>query len=479
MPRTNPDYTYRFDGITDRLNDSRLHIHDHRTGQTHTIHVAVDDRDFLRIRGHQVPSNIADLIDLAVCIFEADRWSKREDDASCKILVQLHVRNPEVFNTVETHELLSQLLYWHTGDVWEFEFSEFDKQRRYAELQMPLWTIPEHEVPVEVALCSGGLDLLAGLCARIVQHSAQRYLLFGAGGNVGVRGVQQRVVEALKRKLPRVDISLTQLAIKQSGTQHLQRDPHLRTRGLVFILLGAAFAALEGQHVLMIYENGIGALNLPFRASEVGLDHARGVHPISLQSLSTLVSRLLAREVVFQNPFIWWTKAEMCRALKQLGVVDIVWLTTSCDKRHRKQTTECGRCSSCLLRRQALLAAGITDRTEYLVHTERGETLARLLRTSHLPAMQFQVGRLRHQLNQPNAWEILARQHPSLLADLVDRISFATGEAPEELVKNILMLLGTYIDEWSVGDVRRIFTSEMEEIRIVPRRVDNAQVVLE
>ncbi len=479
MPRiSQPDYTYDFEGITDRLSDSRLRITDHGNDLTHTISVAVDDTEFLDIRGRQLRSGIADLIDFAVSIHEADRWSKRPKDAPCRIQVRLPVRHPEVLSATETQELLERFLYWYTGDAWAFEFGAFDKQRRFAERQLPLWAAPQHEIPVEVALWSGGLDSLAGLCNRVAQNSAERYLLFGAGGNFSILSTQRRVADAVKQRLSWRDISLTQLTIHQRETKRLRWDGRLRARSLVFMLLGAAFTLLEGQHSLMIYENGYGALNLPFRASEVGLDHVRAVHPLSLLYLSEFVSQVVGEAFTFNNPFLFQTKAQMCHVLEELDVVDIAWMTTSCDRRHRKQTKECGRCSSCLLRRQAFAVVGFNDQTEYLVQKETGRPLHHLLKTSHLPAMQFQVNRLRHQLGQPDAWDILARQHPSLLADLVTRISNADSSAPEELKDQIIGLLQTYTDEWTASDVSDIFDAEMDAIQKVPKRVEAARVAL-
>ncbi len=474
-------FTFEFEGISDRLDSSRLHITDHGADQKYTIQVAVDDRDFLDIRERCVSSGVADLIDLAVAISEADRWAKRHVKVPTRIHVRLPLRQPEDLMTERIQRLLERLTYWYTGDTWTFEFLEFDKTRRVAELQKRLWEAPQHDVPVEVALCSGGLDSLAGLCNRIFQQDAERFLLFGAGGNFGIRGVQKKVMNELRTHLPSADISLTQLAIRQSKTRQkgLKIDPHQRARGLVFILLGCAFAFLEGQHSLAIYENGIGAINLPFRASEVGLDHSRAVHPLSLLLVSELVSAMFGVDFLVHNPFMFWTKGEMCRILQRMNLLEVVWRTVSCDRRHRKQTTECGRCSSCVLRRQALCAVGIDDHTGYLVHIETDEALNRLMRSSHLPAMLFQVSQLRSTLVQPNAWQILSHQHPSLLSDLVVRLSAAHGIAETEIIDEVLSLLRRYTDEWETSLGKKMFDSEFEQIKRTPRRAKRtAQLVV-
>ena len=88
-------------------------------------------------------------------------------------------------------------------------------------------------------------------------------------------------------------------------------------------MLGAACAYLMGQKVLYLYENGIGAINLPYRESAVGLDHSRSVHPLTLLMVSDVISELLGQEFEVKNPFLFWTKAEMCKALATYGREDL------------------------------------------------------------------------------------------------------------------------------------------------------------
>jgi len=473
-----PHFTFDFEGISDRLRNSSLHITDHLEGRTVTIRVSVDDTDFLRLRGLQVDAQIGDLIDLAVAIYEADRWSQRDPEFPCVIRVRLPVRHLELFSHPELHEHLRQMLYWFTGDHWTFEFTALSEQRRFAELQRPLWRSSNEGIQAEVGLWSGGLDALAGLCNRINQGVAERFLLFGAGGNSSTRGLQQRVFRLLNSRL-NADLHLMQLHIHQRDTKQtqLRPDKRLRARGLVFMLLGCAYARLEGQHALALYENGIGAINLPFRASEVGLDHARSVHPLSLHLVSKLVSFVLGEQFVVHNPFLWWTKAEMCKVLNDLSVVDIAWETISCDRQHRKDVPQCGRCSSCLLRRESFLASSIPDNTKYLIHVESGNSLHGLLRKSHLPHMMYQVHNLQNALRGEDVWNVLARQHPSRLADMVNHLNQEPGEHREYLIEEVLSLYQRYTDEWMGRNVLTVFEQEIEDIKRVPKRTKQPNAV--
>jgi 7-cyano-7-deazaguanine synthase in queuosine biosynthesis len=316
------------------------------------------------------------------------------------------------------------------------------------------------------------------LCNRIHDGVADRFLLFGAGGNPAIRGVQQHIFEAIAKRL-NVDLNLMQLHIYQRDTKNtgLRPDKRSRARGLVFMLLGCAYARLEGQNALALYENGYGAINLPFRASEVGLDHARSVHPLSQHMVSHLVSLVFNTPFLIHNPFLWWTKAEMCRVIEDMNVVDIAWETISCDRPHRKDTPQCGRCSSCLLRRESFLASGTPDRTPYLIHKETGEARHNLLRGSHLAHMHYQAHTLQAIVEQNNAWEILRRLHPTRLADLVDRLSAETSANREELISALLSLYERYANEWQLGNVQAVFDRELEDLTKLPKRKKHATAV--
>ena len=175
------------------------------------------------------------------------------------------------------------------------------------------------------------------------------------------------------------------------------------------MLVGSAYAYLEGQNQLFLFENGSGALNLPYRSSEVGVDHARSVHPISLSFVSNIVTRVLGRPFKIHNPFIEWTKAEMCNVINEMSVSDIAWTTWSCDRARGALFVQCGRCSSCLLRRQSFIASDTEDRTRYLIHVETGTKHDNLLRESHLLHMTYQARTLRQIFQRDDAWDVLSQ----------------------------------------------------------------------
>jgi hypothetical protein len=214
------------------------------------------------------------------------------------------------------------------------------------------------------------------------------------------------------------------------------------------MLLGAACAYLSGQRILYLYENGIGAINLPYRKSAIGLDHSRSVHPLTLLRVSDIISELLGEEFKVQNPFLFWTKAEMCKPLAEDERNDLPPLTMSCDRPHRQQPIQCGYCSSCILRKQALAASRMEDKTRYIVPHGRkpaGDT------SLYLWHMLAQVSTLRDLLNVSDdlnlQWESLTRRFPDV-DDIVDRTAMAEILLPADMQKHLIRLYQAYVAEW-------------------------------
>lgn len=61
------------------------------------------------------------------------------------------------------------------------------------------------------------------------------------------------------------------------------------------------------------------------------------------------------------NPFFWRTKTDVVETISRLGMTDQIAFTRSCAEVHNqtKQYAHCGRCSQCIDRRFAILAAGL------------------------------------------------------------------------------------------------------------------------
>ncbi len=211
-------------------------------------------------------------------------------------------------------------------------------------------------------------------------------------------------------------------------------------------------SALEYQQELFIYENGVGAINLPLRSSEVGLDHSRAVHPVMLRRMGHWVTLALGQPFAYHNPFEFSTKAEMCVDVIRDSLYPVIAETVSCDRRRRARPMQCGCCSSCLLRRQALAANGYVEpRSTYQVTSNAalGEQ-AELRRVSHLAPMRAQVAEMEADIASYAPWTALQRRYPDL-ADTAEEIVREDQGNLLDVHGQLICLYRAYCAEWAAA----------------------------
>jgi len=408
-------------------------------GVKHCLQVYINDGAFSARNCSVFSELLADLVDLAVAVYTADWLSVRRAEKVYVIRVTLPVRNPNLLGSERSLNLLGSTLKWFTGDHWHFEFYSREMPGRSAERQD---CIPV-DIDTEVALWSGGLDSFAGLINRMAHSEDKVFTLFGTGCNKHINGVQQKLAAALRtNSSPR--INLIQVPFHINHAKHIRKNPKLRARGFTFLLLGSVCAKLKNRDRLLVYENGIGAVNLPFRASEVGLDHSRSVHPVSLFRMTELLSFWLRDNFRFENPFLFQTKAQMCEIFKDRPEADLIPLTISCDSRPRQKDIpiQCGFCSSCLLRRQALAAGCNKDETIYAINKNLSVKQRHKL---HFKAMQYQLENLRMIIESDDPWRRITKRFQDL-SDIADLPGNGfLGDSPERL---LLQLYERYVREW-------------------------------
>lgn len=388
------------------------------------MHLAVeDDLAHIKSRPHVAP-HVADMIDVAAALHTVDRAIDVGVEDR-RLRVMLPVRDVDLYSGSAVQNALQRALRWYSGDEWQITFSQ--RRRDFAQSALAL---PSAHQNYEVALWSGGLDSLSGLASQIADGRGRRFLLVGTGSNNEVFGVQRSLVEDLRRKCDGVHFAFSQVQIKPRAIDtipgHSNSAPRLR--GMVFLLIGAAQALCAGEHRLAVYENGIGAMNLPLSGGLVGLDHSVAVHPKSLHLVGRLVSEIAGEDFVIENPYVFNTKAEMCGGLICSGLEAFAAETISCDSKPRRafgslKVRHCGTCTSCLLRRQALPTVGIRDRTNYESTLANEDGPANTI--SSLLAMQAQLKRIEECLKRPDAWQALLSSFP----DLVD-VCYALDDTP-------------------------------------------------
>jgi 7-cyano-7-deazaguanine synthase in queuosine biosynthesis len=444
--------TDRFDYSDIRDGLSLVRVFNADSGKSFRLQLALDEVQLLQNTLRPMRSEFADLVDFSIAVYLVDRIAPRRADMQRNIQITLPLRHPETFNRSEIKDRLSDVLYWFTTDHWSFDFRRRASIGREAEMHMSLseslssWSNQEREV----ALWSGGLDSLAGLWNRISSRTAQDYLLFGTGDNPQILHVQRAVSDGCKfsvAKEERVGIRLTQASWSVIDHGAMPRNSRARTRGLVFMLLGAVCASLAGQNKLHIYENGIGAINLPYRESEIGADHSRSVHPLSLIMMEKLLSVILGRDFFFDNPFLFKTKAQMVAGLNEGQGLRLVNKTISCDGLLREKVRQCGWCTSCLLRRQALTASRLEDLTRYSPRAVDLSGGNHQLHGEPLSAMRHQVATFKTILNGSTPFRTMASRFPDL-SETVVQLAKHECLTRKEVEDRLIGLFGRYVAEW-------------------------------
>ena len=269
------------------------------------------------------------------------------------------------------------------------------------------------------------------------------------------RSQVQRVRAALDERSPGAGTRLWHVAVRfgMRRPKGFREENGQRTRALVFLALGATAAAQAGTDTLWVYENGVGALNLPINETQLGVDNYRGVHPRSLRMFETLAEPVLGRHLSVRNPFLFHTKAEICRSLLPSGFADAVGDTISCDSfpmRIPNQAPQCGYCTSCVLRRQALYAAGLGkyDPARGYRHDIRaGRNAIGKHQIYGLEAMRGQVAKLERALASRDPWRSLISSYPELCrtgAELGSHLGLEAGRINASLVR----LFQAYVCEW-------------------------------
>lgn len=383
-----------------------------------------DARNVIRAGAGRPSTPLLDLLEVAFAAYLSDRLARRRDarDRSRGVqwrrhlTVRVGVRDVAVWKQAHVQTALAACLNFLTEDKWEFEFLP-----RHA----PLWDVEQQsfliDVPANAAagvmLFSGGLDSFAGLASHLGDKHSEWVLVSGVP-NFRHKGLQAAQVAAARRLTRR---SVSHLTVPYSLATTIDapaEERSQRARSFLFLALGLIAAERVGTDDLLMCENGIGAINLPLDGTQVGTSNARAAHPATLLRFNRLVESLIGDSVRVRNPFWDVTKGEACSHdnLRELG--HVIRETVSCDSFPLRVAgiPQCGTCTSCLLRRVSLHAAGLQtldNPSGYLRDVLRTGRL-RGGSLHALQAMEWQFLRLRRALNAPDPWRSLCQAFPEV-----------------------------------------------------------------
>jgi hypothetical protein len=397
-----------------------------------SCHALLDGCSVTRRLERGLPAVAADLIEIAAAIYAIDRLVRRPGGQETArsgntwardLWVQMPVREPQLWSVHSNR--LTDLLAWLTDDSWSLEFIQLaEGTGPLDEPQGSLFdTVPDRLAPV---LFSGGLDSAAGLASHLADGDA---VAVSVDTNNWMQHVQQRVLRDLQTASGNSCVPLRyRVSVGASSIESSQRS-----RGLLFLGVGIATSWALHQNRLRVFENGIGAINLPYLRAQHGSQATKSMHPRTLRLTEQLAAAVSGRPFRIEAPALTLTKAQVIQAAPTAADSALAQ-TVSCDTGFSARVRDhapCGICTSCLLRRQGLQAAGRTDLDAAASY--RSSPLAHPVA---FQAMMWQVTRLDACLAQPDPWLSLVSEFPEVL----DTAPLAPAD--------VVSLYRSYVREW-------------------------------
>jgi Queuosine biosynthesis protein QueC len=389
----------------------------------------VNDDAIVHAFGAALDPAVGDMVTVALSCYAADRLTRRSIDWSRELHLRLSLNDPERWN--DARHALGTYLGALTDDRWSFDFVG-GRPTRLSEQQGTLFPIDLDGVG-NVALFSGGLDSLAG-AARWLADDPAPLVLLGARSSRVIGRDQHLIASGLRHEFGE---RVIELGVPLELRRALSAESSQRTRGFLFLSLAAAAAVTANVRDVIVFENGYGAHNPRLSEHQFGSQATLATHPHLLKQFSELMA-LLGTPVTVRLPHRWQTKGQLLRELPT-SAHHLVQLSASCDSYPLRiaDRTHCGRCGSCLLRQQSLIAAGFEhlDRQDYVRRPlERG--IEADLTTMLMARQAWLFG----ELGRIEAWSELAWRWPSLVLGL--------DEGSWEQRAAVLSLMGEIADEW-------------------------------
>jgi len=322
-----------------------------------------------------------DFLRIAAATYMVDRICRRRirvnnECGTRDLHITFEVEDTGFWQQADIVASVAEIIQFLTGDDWMIKFSAAKQEsgniNQHGYLRLAPFT------PDRVGMYSGGLDSAAGLANRFL--GGKQFLLVTVDHQSGLHSRVKKQLKALSQVLqnnglgaPVSEHSTLKVSLVAGKSKHMgTQEKTQRSRAFLFSAAAMIAASAYDVEVIEMFENGVGAINLPLMSGMLGNNLAtRGSHPTFLGMMSTLSSKVAERQIRFELPFESVTKAEMVQELN--GVTGLAaWALTSRSCVHSsiriKGRPQCGQCPACIERRQAFRVAGVEeDVGDYLV----------------------------------------------------------------------------------------------------------------
>jgi 7-cyano-7-deazaguanine synthase in queuosine biosynthesis len=339
--------------------------------------------DITKAMAANIPPVLVDLLEIATYVYCADQattrgaGNARNYGARWRRRFRFHipVREPDLWSLAPVATALRDTLSFLSDDEYDFTFKNL---KNPPSVQQYLEFGPGGATgvrPDEVMLFSGGIDSLAG---AVQQAAAGKRMvaLVSHRSSPKIAKRQKELLEDLGKHCTQKPFHVPVWINKEKA---LGREFTQRTRSFLYASLAAVVARTFDLWNIRFYENGVVSINLPISSQVVGGRATRTTHPQVLNGFSDFFTALFQKPFAVENPFLWMTKAQVVRSIRDAGCGNLIKYAVSCTHvwEMTKLHTHCGTCSQCIDRRIATLSAGCPDQEDpeemYAVDLLRGE----------------------------------------------------------------------------------------------------------
>ena len=281
-----------------------------------------------------IPPVLVDLLEIATYVYCADQattrgaGNTRHYGAQWRRRFTFHipVREPDVWSSSPVLTALQGTLGFLSDDEYAFTFTALTDPPAVAQY---LDFSPGEATgvrPDEVMLFSGGIDSLGGAVREAVVGKKTIALV----SHRSSPKIAKRQKDLLADLGAHGSTRLFHVPVWIHKDKALGREFTQRTRSFLYASLAAVVARIFDLWGIRFYENGVVSVNLPIAPQVVGGRATRTTHPQVLNGFSEIFTALFQKPFTVENPFLWMTKAQVVRSIRDAGCGDLIKYAVSC-----------------------------------------------------------------------------------------------------------------------------------------------------